>query len=124
MNAQQLQMVLSMMHDPTFRSRLQNESDRFLQAHNCTMEEIQHILSFDARLFEADSLRSDRILTGLLDIFPISVWSALQPDTFTRMRRFFETSCFTQCCGMAAMCSKSLARIWSPRLGRTLRLWR
>ena len=71
-----------------------NESDRFLQAHNCTMEEIQHVLSFDARLFEADSLRSDRILTGLLDIFPISVWSALQPDTFTRMRRFFETSCF------------------------------
>ncbi|MGB0646039.1 MAG: hypothetical protein ACPGQS_02630 [Bradymonadia bacterium] len=95
MDAQRLQkLILSLMHDPSFRSRLQNKPSPFLQRRGCTLEEIEHVLSFDPRLYEADSLRSDRILTGLLDIFPVSVWSALQSETFRQLRGFFRTDSF------------------------------
>lgn len=95
MDAQRLQkLILSLMHDSSFRSRLQNQSCEFLKRFGCTAEEIAHVLSFDARLYEADALRADRILTALLDIFPISVWSALKPDLFPTLRMFFRTNGF------------------------------
>ena len=95
MNSVRLQkLILSMLHDPYFRTRMLNESEWVEQTFNCRPTEIAHVLSFDERLQRADPMRADRLLTGLFDVYPVSVWSILTPHVFTNLRAFFQSEAF------------------------------
>ena len=97
MNASRIQrLILSLLHDSSFRSRLEDSPTRFETHYGCTAVEIEHVLSFDPRLFRADPLRSDRLLTGLLDLYPVSIWSVFERGVFVKLRAFFESVLFHQ----------------------------
>lgn len=89
-------LILSLLHDPSFRSQLEHNPTLFESRYECTRAEIEHVLSFDPRLFRADPLRADRLLTGLLDLYPVSIWSVFERGVFVKLRAFFESSLFHQ----------------------------
>ena len=83
-----------MLHDPAFRGRMENEPLWVERTFECRSEEIAHVLSFDERLYRADTMRADRLLTGLCDVYAVSIWSILAPHVFRHLRAFFASETF------------------------------
>ncbi len=111
MNASRVQsLILSVFHDPSFLTRMQREPKSIEVDYGCTAQEIEHILSFDERLFMADPLRADRLLTGLLDLYSVSVWSVFEPTIFTTLRGFFSSRTFHRVIWERGFVHQSFAR--------------
>lgn len=95
MNAVRLQkLILSMLHDPAFRAQMRSDPKWIEQTYHCSSKELAHMQSFDERLFKADPMRAARLLTGLFDVYPVSIWSVLAPDVFPCLRAFFASQAF------------------------------
>ena len=60
----------------------------------CTDADLAAIEAVDERLFRADALRGDRLLTGLCDRFPVSLWSVFTAGLFVQLRAFLSSDEF------------------------------
>ena len=99
MNPIRLQkMIVLALHDPTFQNHLDQSFSAvrttMKERIGCTEDEWTALQSVDSRLFKSDALRGDRLLTGLCDRFPISLWSVLSPNLFVSLRSFLSSKEF------------------------------
>ena len=99
MNPIRLQkMVVLALHDPAFIHHLDQSfgavSNTLKELIGCTQDEWAALQSVDRRLFKSDALRGDRLLTGLCDRFPITLWSVLSTDLFVSLRSFLSSEEF------------------------------
>ena len=54
--------------------------------------ELAHLRTFDPHLFER--IESERVLTGLIDRFPMTLWSIMSVDLFSMLRAYFSSQAF------------------------------
>ena len=89
MNPIRLQkLVVLAHHDPAFLQNVKTDPSASARRWNCEVSELDMLLRLDPRLFRTDPLRGPRLLTGLLDRFPVTAWSLLSTELFPRLRSF------------------------------------
>jgi hypothetical protein len=115
MSAQQLQrVVVRMLYDPDFVTRIFVDPTAALQDEDLTDTERSWLVQVDRRAYAVDPFRQARTLTALIEEFPVSVHAlGHQAEYPALIEAFFRSSVFHACIQQRG----SLAAAWSIYLG-------
>ncbi len=90
--------VVRMMYDPAFCKRVYANPERALRDVPLTPQERQWLIAPPPSAYGADTYRSRRALTGLLEEFPVAGALAVRlPRGLQRLQQFFASQPFHQC---------------------------
>lgn len=90
--------VVRMLFDAAFCDHVYADPETALHDVNLTAQERQWLVTPDPRAYKADTYRSSRTLTGLLEEYPVAAALIVRrPQGLERLQRFFTSPFFHQC---------------------------